>query len=56
MTKRWSSTCSDLSKTKRQASKERRRELAELILRISKEEPEAKFDNADDMLKWLNDE
>ena len=47
MTKRWSSTTSDLTKTKRQASKEARKE-AEEMARIAKEyglDPLAEFED-----------
>lgn len=54
MTKRWSSTISDLTKTKRQASKDMRRQFAKEIQQADKEPPEAEFDNIDDMLDWLN--
>lgn len=56
MTKRWSSTVSDLSKSKRRASKDARREFTRELLRADKELPEASFNNVDDMLVWLNDE
>lgn len=56
MTKKWSSTASGDGKTKRQASKDRRREFADLLKRIDAEQPEATFTNAEDMLAWLNDE
>lgn len=56
MTKKWSSTASMDGKTKRQASKDTRRDLARELKRLDKEPPEATFDNADDMMKWLNDE
>lgn len=57
MTKRWSSTRSDLTKTKRQASKERRYdpEFVKEIKEAAAAPPEATFDNVDDLLKWLND-
>lgn len=58
MTKRWSSTRSDLGKTKRQASKERRAEydpvLVKEILAADAAPIEAKFDNVDDLLAYLN--
>lgn len=54
MTKKWSSTRSDLLKTKRQASKEVRSEMAKELNRLDQEPPEATFNNVDDMLKWLN--
>lgn len=43
-------------RTKRQASKDRRHEFAQLLKRIDAEQPEATFTNAEDMLAWLNDE
>ena len=55
MTKKWSSTKSMDGQTKRQASKKIRREFARAILRADKEPPEASFDNAEDMLAWLNE-
>lgn len=39
-----------------QASKDRRREFAQLLKRIDAEQPEATFTNAEDMLAWLNDD
>lgn len=54
MTKRWSSTKSLDGQTKRQASKKIRRELVDELLRADRAEPEAKFDNVEDMLEWLN--
>ena len=56
MTKRWSSTRSNLVKTKREASKGARREMVALLKKLDEEPPEATFDNADDMMKWLNDD
>lgn len=54
MTKRWSATVSDLSKTKRQASKDAR-QLAKRLRELDEQEPEAAFDNVEDMLRYLND-
>lgn len=62
MTKRWISTRSLDGQTKRQASKNVRAkakheynpEMVERILKADAEEPEAIFDNVDDMLKWLD--
>lgn len=56
MTKRWSATRSLDGQTKRQASKSYRREFVKDILKADTEEPEAAFDNAEDMLRWLNDD
>ncbi len=54
MTKRWSSTKSDLTKTKRHASKEARREFVEMILKADTEPPAAKFGDVDELLKYLD--
>ena len=54
MTKKWSSTRGDGCQTKRQASKNQRRELVRELKRADAELPEATFTNADDMLDWLN--
>lgn len=56
MTKRWSSTKSLDGQTKRQASKSYRREMVREIKRADAAPPEATFDNAEDMMKWLDDE
>jgi len=55
MTKKWSSTKSMDGQTKRQASKRYRREFVEELLRIQKGPLEATFDNAEDMMAYLND-
>lgn len=55
MTKKWSSTKSMDGQTKRQASKRYRREFVEEVRKADREPPEASFDNADDMLAWLDD-
>jgi hypothetical protein len=55
VTKRWSSTKSGDGKTKRQASKDERRDLAKQLRQLAKEPPEAVFNNFGDMMRWLND-
>lgn len=59
MTKRWGPNCtSDLGKSKRLAAKQERQsyrpEMVKLILEANAAPVEATFDNADDMMKWLN--
>jgi len=44
----------DPKKPKRWPAKKIRREFVKEILAADKEPPEASFDNADDMLAWLN--
>jgi hypothetical protein len=56
VTKKWSSTASMDGKTKRQASKDKRAELARDLRRLDKEPPEAKFTSVDSMLEWLDTE
>jgi hypothetical protein len=45
----------DPRKPKRWPAKRIRREFAKEILEADKQPPEASFDNASDMLAWLND-
>lgn len=57
MTKRWSSTVSDLTKTKRQASKDARRYSKEMVEQLKKadaEPPEATVNNIDDLMSYLD--
>lgn len=57
MTKRWSSTRSDLTKTKRQASKEARRynpEIVKQILEADAAPNEAVVSNADELFDYLD--
>lgn len=64
MTKRWSSTASLDGQTKRQASKSVRAKakreynpaMVTKLLALDAMEPEAGFDNIDDLLKYLNEE
>lgn len=63
MTKRWSSTRSDLTKTKRQASKDARArhkynpEMVERLLRLEKLPPDPDApEDPDELMKWLNEE
>lgn len=56
MTKRWSSTRSDLTKSKHHAHKEDRQYDAAFVRKILEAdaaEPEAKFDNFDAMMDYL---
>ena len=56
MTKRWSSTRSLDGQTKRGASKTNRRyskEFVKEVLEADAAPVEAEFDNADDLLEWL---
>lgn len=41
--------------TKRQASKRYRQEMVRRLQRLDRQPPEATFDNAEDMMKWLDD-
>lgn len=54
MTKKWSSTKSMDGQTKRQASKLYRREFVEELRRIQKLPPEATFNNAEELLDYLD--
>lgn len=54
MTKRWSSTRSNLLKTKRQASKDRRAAFARDILQADKELPEKTVRSIHELLEYLD--